>query len=80
MSNVQERVLKILRSVGRGALPSPLDPEQSLFDSAVLDSFALPELVTALEQEFAISIPDADLTAQTFESLRRIVSYVDKKI
>ena len=33
----------------------------------------------ALEEAFGIKIPDADLTAQTFESVNRIAGYVQSR-
>ena len=49
---------------------------RNLFDSGFLDSFALVDLVAALESEFAVRIPDSDLTPRKFESIARIVSYL----
>ena len=53
--------------------------EESLFDSGLLDSFALPDLVSAIEKEFHISIPDSDLVPQKFESIARIERYLDSR-
>ena len=75
MTDPISRVVKVLQSLS-GGKPLNVSPHESLFDAGVLDSFALPELVTALEQEFGIKIPDSDLSAQTFESVNRITSYV----
>ena len=49
---------------------------ESLFDSGLLDSFALPDMVSALEEEFAISVPDSDLTPRKFESIESIGRYI----
>jgi acyl carrier protein len=68
------RVAAIVQAVSRSKIA--IDPAASLFDSGVLDSFALPELVAALEQEFGVKIPDADLNADTFESVDKIAAYV----
>ncbi len=57
--------------------PVPADPDESLFDSGVLDSFALPDMVSAIEQEFGIQVPDADLNPRKFDSLTRIADYVE---
>jgi acyl carrier protein len=55
----KERIAAIIRKVSnKSALP---DPDESLFDSGFLDSFALPDLVSELEREFGIKIPDSDL-------------------
>jgi acyl carrier protein len=53
--------------------------EESLFDSGLLDSFALPDLVSAIEKEFHISIPDSDLNPRKFESIARIERYLDSR-
>ena len=55
------------------------DVDESLFDSGVLDSFALADLVSAIEKEFHISIPDADLSPKKFESITRIERYQDSR-
>jgi acyl carrier protein len=57
-----------------------IGPEESLFESGVLDSFALPDLVSALEQEFSIQIPDSDLNPRKFDSIQRIEEYLDSRV
>jgi acyl carrier protein len=72
--NDQTRIVEILRQVaGKPIDPSP---EESLFESGLLDSFSLTDLVGALEREFAICIPDRDLTPRKFDTLARIEAYV----
>ena len=66
--------MSALRAVTRNnAAP---DAEESLFDSGYLDSFALPDLVTELEKQFGIKVPDSDLNPRKFESVARIESYI----
>jgi len=70
----QAKIIEIVkRFAKRDAAPAP---EESLFDSGLLDSFALPDMVSALEEEFAIRIPDADLNPRKFDSIARIDAYV----
>ena len=72
----QARILNIVRQVaGKPVNPSPGD---SLFDSGLLDSFTLTDLVTALEAEFKMSVPDSDLTPRKFDSIERIQAYLGK--
>jgi acyl carrier protein len=54
-------------------------PEESLFESGLLDSFSLTDLVTALEMEFSIRIPDSDLNPRKFDSIARIEMYLNSK-
>ena len=80
MSDSQTRILQILQTLTNTKAPLSISAEQSLFDAGILDSFALPELVAALEREFGIAIPDRDLSAQTFESVSRIATYVRTRL
>ncbi|MCU0246958.1 MAG: acyl carrier protein [Bryobacter sp.] len=74
---VHNRILELVRRVSKKDV-SPANDE-SLFDSGILDSFALTDLVSALEKEFGISIPDSDLNPRKFESLDRISSYLESR-
>lgn len=56
------------------------EPDESLFDSGYLDSFALTDMVAELEREFGIKIPDSDLNPRRFDSIERIQSYLDTRI
>jgi acyl carrier protein len=71
----QERVAAVVTKVAQKPLPA--DPEESLFESGVLDSFALPDMISGLEQEFGITVPDADLNPRKFDSLSRIADYIE---
>jgi acyl carrier protein len=74
----RERILAIVRNASNKTAPP--DPDESLFDSGFLDSFALPDLVSDLEREFGIQIPDSDLHPRKFESITRIQSYVESRL
>jgi acyl carrier protein len=56
--------------------PAPGDAEESLFESGLLDSFALPDLVSAIEKAFSVKVPDADLNPRKFDSIARIEAYL----
>jgi len=70
----QNRIVALLRQVSG----KPLDPspEESLFESGLLDSFTLTDLVGELEREFSIRIPDSDLTPRKFDTVAKIEAYV----
>jgi acyl carrier protein len=75
--NVQARITGIIQKVSKQ--PVHVSPDESLFDSGLLDSFALPEMVSALEAEFGIQVPDSDLTPRKFESIASITRYVQNR-
>lgn len=71
------RLIEIIKGVTRKeTVPAA---GESLFDSGLLDSFALPDLVSALEQEFSLQIPDSDLNPRKFDSIERIEEYLDTR-
>lgn len=72
--NTQERVRAVVEKVAQ--IPLPADPEESLFESGVLDSFTLQDMISELEKEFQFKVPDADLTPRKFDSVARIADYL----
>ncbi|MEQ1885697.1 MAG: phosphopantetheine-binding protein [Bryobacteraceae bacterium] len=72
----RERLMRVLNKVA--SQPVPEDENESLFESGLLDSFALPDLVSALEEEFSIKVPDRDLNPRKFDSVARIEAYLEE--
>jgi acyl carrier protein len=73
----QARILKVLQNVsGKEIVPGADD---SLFVSGLLDSFALTDFVTGLEDEFGVTIPDSDLSARKFDTISKVESYLASK-
>ena len=56
------------------------EPDESLFDSGYLDSFALADMVTEIEKEFGVRIPESDLTPRTFDTISRIENYLKRHL
>lgn len=52
----------------------PLD--QSLLEVGLLDSYAIIELITWLEAEYKVRIPDEDITKTNLGSIQKMASYV----
>ena len=73
----QSRIVDIVRRVA--GKPIDVTPEASLFESGLLDSFTLVDLVGALEAEFSIRVPDSDLNPKKFDSVARIQSYLESR-
>jgi acyl carrier protein len=71
---MRDRLLKVLQQVT--SQPVTIGDEDSLFESGLLDSFALPDLVAGLEQEFSFKVPDSDLNPRKFDSIARIETYL----
>jgi len=72
------RIIKVVAETAQKPLPA--DPEESLFESGILDSFVLPDLISAIEKEFQMEVPDADLNPRKFDSVARIDAYIESRL
>ena len=73
MSAIAERVIKIVIE-HMGVYPDKVTPEASFLDDLGGDSLDVVELVMALEDEFGITIPDAD--AEKIDTVQDAIRYV----
>ena len=73
-STRQQRSRRLVQDVA--GKPAPEDEQESLVESGLLDSFALPDLVSGIEKEFAIKVPDSDLNPRKFDSIARMDAYL----
>jgi acyl carrier protein len=79
--DLRARVVAVLAAELDPALvgvDGPAD-DASLFDEMGLDSAGTMALVTGLEDEFAIEVPDEDLVRSNFETVAAIVAYVRRR-
>jgi len=73
----QARIVRVLQKVsGKDIAPGA---EEALFTSGLLDSFALTDFVSGLEEEFGVSIPDSDLSARRFDTIAKVDAYLTAK-
>ncbi|MCY3751462.1 MAG: acyl carrier protein [Gammaproteobacteria bacterium] len=74
MSNVEERVMKIIVEQ-LGVKEEEVTSEASFVDDLGADSLDTVELVMALEEEFKIEIPDED--AEKITTVQQAIDYID---
>jgi acyl carrier protein len=70
-------IIKVLQAVAESEI-TPQDDE-SLFTSGQLDSFVLTDFVVGLEKEFSVTIPDSDMSARKFDTIRKVDEYLAAK-
>ncbi len=56
-----------------------VDDGQSLLGSGVVDSTGILELISHLEQSLGMKFGDSELTADNFDSVNRIVSFLSSR-
>ena len=60
-------------------LANPLGNDDQLVDSGVIDSLGVMTLLSFLEENFSIKIPDSELTPDNFASLSTITALVESQ-
>ena len=53
--------------------------DDSLWESGVLDSITIVELAVEIEGEFNIEIPFDEIVVENFETISRLMKYIDLK-
>ena len=78
MALPQEVMDALNENAQRAGVAAP-GPDDDLFRSGVLDSFALIDFVTLIEEACAIKISDSDVNPANFQTLSTIENYVDSR-
>lgn len=77
-----EEIKNILSDVlGLGERRNSLNEDSVLIGSIPeLDSIAVVNLITALEEHFGITVNDDEISARTFETLGSLAQFVEQKL
>ena len=63
-----------------GELDTELSNDDSLLDRGIIDSTGVLELVTFLEDKYAMKIQDDELVPQNLDSVNGLVQFVNRKV
>jgi acyl carrier protein len=55
-----------------------IEDDQSFLETGVIDSLGVLQIVSLVESETATKVPDIDLVPENFDSIARIVAYVER--
>jgi acyl carrier protein len=72
-------VTDFLNDSARSAGAEQPQSGDDLFRSGVLDSFALVDFVTVLEEQCGIKVPDSDVNPANFQTIETIERYVESR-
>jgi acyl carrier protein len=59
--------------------PAELTPDYPLIDGHVVDSMGIVHMVSFIEDEFGIRVPDDEVLPDNFETIRRLTDFVEAK-
>jgi len=58
---------------------SKVSKDQELWDSKVLDSITLVELIVEIESEYGIKVPFNEIVTENFSSVEKMIQYIESK-
>jgi len=79
MPNVEQRITSFILETYPKARKHGLTSTSPLLESGIIDSLGVLELVGFVEKEFTISVVDDELMPENFESVERLVAFVEAK-
>ena len=71
-----QRLLEFIDQRAKGLGFDYVDGNQDLFESGILDSFSLVDLISFVESEYALRVPDADIHPANFRTIVEIDRYL----
>jgi len=77
-----EIVQKLSAQIAAAILKQPgrvIPPDQPLLTSGLVDSFSLVDLALFVEDTFGVRIDDAELNADTFDTLDQLASLIESR-
>ena len=57
----------------------PYSDDTSFLENAIIDSMNLLEIVMFIEDKFAISVADEDITPDNFDSVTKLADFIHRK-
>jgi acyl carrier protein len=72
--DTREKIISIIQGLANSTRRPA--PDELIFESGLLDSFSLINLVNNLETSFRIKIPDSDLYPERLDSVLHIEEYI----
>jgi acyl carrier protein len=80
MNDLKDRIKNlIVERLFLDVAPESIGDSDNLMETLGVDSVALFELVVGLEDEFGISLEDADFQIDSFRSVNSIAEFVESK-
>ncbi len=75
--DARERVRQFIRD---SFLVDDFADDDSFLANGIIDSLGILQLVTFLEAEFSLSVPDSELLPENFDSVDKVTAFVERKL
>ncbi len=76
---INEKIMEILNEIC-GAQPGELEPDIELFETGLLDSFGVAQLLVKLEEEIGAAPDIESFTREDISTPEKLVAFVEKNL
>ncbi|MEQ1579215.1 MAG: acyl carrier protein [Steroidobacteraceae bacterium] len=80
MSDIRQQLRSYIEENFIVSASASLTDSDSLLDKGVVDSTGFIELITYLEERFAIEVRDDEMIPENLDSIDNLTTYVDRKL
>ena len=74
-----DQILEFIRDEAVDVPPEGIDADTSLFRDQLLDSMSLTNLITFLEDEFAIKVGAMDVVFENLDTVNHMLAFIERK-
>ncbi len=74
-----DQILEFIRDEAVDVPPESIDADTSLFRDQLLDSMSLTNLITFLEDEFAIKVGAMDVVFENLDTVNHMLAFIERK-
>lgn len=81
MSEINTKLAEEIKDIildETGMSPDEVTPESTLLTSGLVDSFTFVTVLTLIETEYCVKIPQHEVTMENFDTIQSIVALVKK--
>lgn len=73
---IEQTIVDYVKSIAIIEPGQEIPLKESLLETGILDSFGIVEMMTFIESEFDIEIPDEDMNQEKLGSIKKMALYV----
>jgi len=74
-----DKILEFIRDEAVDVPPESITADTSLFRDQLLDSMSLTNLITFLEDEFAIKVGAMDVVFENLDTVNHMLAFIERK-
>lgn len=77
---IREQISEFISKTFPIARQRQVGPDEQLMENGIIDSLGFLEIITFIERNYKFQVKDEDVTAENFNSIANICSYIERTL